>query len=275
MPQSLPLMQCSLLADGSANNSSALCSSGETGTMFDAESMRSETVDSKESPERDCAAEEAPEELPASPKQLTLAPSVASQPLSPDSAAAHPACATDAAVTVSVVIACKKRYTSTELTSYRSSLAPSTDMAASLQGSGVPCHSFASARSLQRPSETCQQKRQVWKWAAWNASQNSSRPAGRTLAHAPSQQRAWGAAAQAPQEAQQQQDYARWRQEFLQHSAVSHSSIASVVLKKTGLLQKRSAPGPPPEGMSQEVCTACTGCRMCMYHSKRRAAQDS
>ena len=262
--------------------------------MFDAASKRSWYDGSEDSPEQTRASEQAPSEQSTSPEQLTLAPSTASQPVSPDGAAVHTACAADVAVRITFVADCKKRYTAKELRSHRNVQSPSADMAASLQSSGVPCHSFASACSVQLPREasdllrgqspsSCtepppasaaqqdaqptqhsQQKRQIWKWVPWGTSQTSTQPAGRSLARAPSQQKAWGAAAQA---AQQQDEWAIWREEFLQHSAARHGNIAGVELKKAGFLQQHSAPEPPPESRSREVCTACSSHRMCMHHS--------
>ena len=281
--------------------------------MFDASSKRSWIDGSENSPEQKTSAEEALRELSASPDQLTLAASDASQPCSPDGAAAHTAHAADAAVAISGSADCKERYTSRELRSYRSALPPSPDLASGLQHSGVPCQSLNSARSFQlpreaadllrgqssasgteqppassaqphvQPAQPAQQKRKVWKWVPWNAAQTSTQPAGENLAHAPSQQKAWGAAAQ---EAQQQDPWAIWRQEFMQQSAVGHSSIAGVALKRAGLLQQHRTPVPkgslaypgesdsgkrpgqggsgdskgqelPVKRMSQEVCTAC------------------
>ena len=194
--------------------------SSSAGTIFDASSKRSWIDGSMESTEQKSSAEEAPRELSASPEQLTSIPSIASQPSSPDDGATHAACATGAAVTVSVAADCKKRYTSAQLRSYSSVPPPSSRMAASLRSSGVSCHSFAGACSVQlpreasdlpwgrsassgtkrppasspqqsvRPAQYNQLKRKVWKWVAWIASQTSTQPAGRNPAHALSQQKA-------------------------------------------------------------------------------------
>ena len=128
--------------------------------MFDAASKRSWYDGSEDSPEQTRASEQAPSEQSTSPEQLTLAPSTASQPVSPDGAAAHTACAADVAVRITFVADCKKRYTAQELSSdhtvmssHQAQTWPPVFRAAAFPVTASPAH--AASSFPERPQTCC------------------------------------------------------------------------------------------------------------------------